>query len=1754
MRALFLLLPLALVAKPAGMKTLSGKASCKEQSGTLVIESGKRAVVKWDEFSIGKDEKVRFAMPDQKSAILNRVSGARSELLGQLESNGKVYLLNPKGVLIGKDAVINTAGFVASSLDVLDQDFLRGEELLFSGDSQADVINLGKISCMQGEVALIAHNVANRGNIKGDFVALASGPKILLKPEGNQRIFVQAKGGTSIQQSGEIQSLVTELRTGSVYDKAISCEGKIEATSSKKSKGRIYLVAEHGKTNFDGEIEAKGGEVHILGDKIFLGDHAHVDISAENGGGTLLVGGDYRGLDMEIPNALDVVVTNGAFIDADAKKEGNGGKVVFWADREMKFFGEITSRGGSEGGDGGFVEVSGNQSLLYRGKCDCRAPFGKLGDLLLDPDTDVVISAGADSGMNLTLPTFSPTSNPAVLNVDTLTTNLATASVTVTTSGSATPTGTGGTLTVSVPIDWSFASTLTLDAAVDIDIDAAITNTVGSLIATAANDVNVNTGASISTDAITLTAATGSVTANMATLTCGSGGMTITGVQTAANTADAVSITTCALTTNSGNIAISGDAHLETGASNIRGVTLFDSIITSGSGSAGTITVTGEGGSGVDNCYGVELNGTAITSTNGNILLSGNQNFIPSTTGNSGHGIQLDSSASVTTLGPATIQFTGTGAASTTGSADGVRISDSSVVSDTAATGSITIDGLSGLGVAGSNFGTSIVNASAITSTTGAITINGNQAVTTPLSPGGSNRGINIDGNGSVLLIRSLGTGSTAASITITGTGVSDGGGGTNNRGVQIEGGGVADGAQITSIDGSILITGTRGPSTNVAVQVQGGALIETTGTIDTGTTTNNVTITTGLGTSGEIVISSSDIKVASAQSDITIAPDTGGSIGISSTSLIEKTGTAGTLTIRTPSDTSSGSSAVAISDSIISSTAVTTISGTKTGGTGAGVEVTGATAAITFGTTGTITGTSIDDHGVRFGNSTTFTGGSGLATLSGTVASSTVTPVSGVSIGTATFTGGAGNIETIGTNNATGISDLIGISLSGTSVINSGSGTFTFTGTGGDGTSDNYGIHLLNAALLSASSTGGLIFSGTGGDGSSTDNHGVLINGASTLTGTSIGPISITGNSGAGSNNDHGILINTAGTTVTCTDGGITLTGRSFSNSSSSSSGVNVNTGPLIETTGFGDVVLNGTGSVAAANEAIGTNIGSMATITTSAAGNLSLTGAGGAGSTNNYGIFLFESDVSSTSSGQVILNGTAGDGASALQGVRIQDATLTSLDGNISVTGVGGLGASGGSHGITIRNLATVSSTGSATINFDGRAGSGATSDAGVDIRDTPTLVTSATGKINLIGRASGTSTMGIHITDDGLVSSTVSAPIALQTFSDIVIDEGGSVVGSSGLVTVDSARDLIINGNTTAVTPSGIFLGTGNFRGAVGRDVTLTGGTFATTFAQIGANSASSTAAIRFPNIGRNLLIDGENTDGYALIGHGDPSSTFTYNAPINFTFIGGSATITGATVAGGAAGFAQIGHAGVAGSSLGGDITVRPFGDMNILGGSASATSFARIGHGGHGGAPTLTASTHLLAAGRNFTLQESAGFGAAQAENGNGPLTIVTDNRNPIPPGFGIAGVNLDGTLNATRQLRIYTVDRPENSIISLINGEAFMPGTGRGNNPQEQFGVYFPQGDFSTAAFRIYYKIGRSRGSRIDLFNGLLVANTELQDDLPLFRFMRLPNYPFYHTNICEIRRRKLLCDPGFDPYGSLNFEDDVYWLGEAPL
>lgn len=497
----------SLEAGPEGFHLVAGDAKppVSDGKGTTVIESGKRAIVDWKSFSIGEKETVHFAQHDHHSAILNRVVGfADSKIYGTLLSNGKVFLINKNGVVIGPHGRVETSAFVASTHDLLNEDFLKGKEMTFKGFSEAAVINLGTIEAINGDILLIGNKVSNQGTLKAStgHVGLAAGKEVFVQPEGRERIFVRIPVEASddpdfsLEQSGTIQALSAELKSGvRPYAKAIKFSGKAEVLSTVEENGHIYLVAEEGICEFSGDIAAK--EVRILGKEVYLQDEGHINVSGEHGGGTVLIGGDYKGENLEISNAERTYVGPNVKIEADALTSGNGGKVVIWSDEATTFLGTISSRGGSQAGDGGFVEVSGKQ-LNFNGLVDRRAPYGNAGLLYLDPldvviggaDTNVVNPGGAGAYTFINCLT-----NPAVINTAMLGTNLGMGDVTIDTS--ATVSGGPnlclfpGSITVNADLTWVGAATLTMNADSFILFNTINVSGGGLSLTTIAGDVNV---------------------------------------------------------------------------------------------------------------------------------------------------------------------------------------------------------------------------------------------------------------------------------------------------------------------------------------------------------------------------------------------------------------------------------------------------------------------------------------------------------------------------------------------------------------------------------------------------------------------------------------------------------------------------------------------------------------------------------------------------------------------------------------------------------------------------------------------------------------------------------------------------------------------------------------------------------------------------------------------------------------------------------------------------------------------------------------------------------------------------------------------------------------------------------------------------------------------------------------------------------------------------------------------------------------
>ena len=190
----FILGGASLFAGPGNGTVVHGHATFESIANGIQVHSGDRTIINWDSFSIDAGEIARFCQNSEASAVLNRVIGSEQSLInGMLSSNGHVFLLNQNGILIGKDGIIDTAGFTASTLDLSNDQFLKGGDFLFKGDSKGSVVNLGTIHTRGGDVFLIGYHVSNEGTIQtdGGVAGLASGGEVFLSVEGEDRLYIR---------------------------------------------------------------------------------------------------------------------------------------------------------------------------------------------------------------------------------------------------------------------------------------------------------------------------------------------------------------------------------------------------------------------------------------------------------------------------------------------------------------------------------------------------------------------------------------------------------------------------------------------------------------------------------------------------------------------------------------------------------------------------------------------------------------------------------------------------------------------------------------------------------------------------------------------------------------------------------------------------------------------------------------------------------------------------------------------------------------------------------------------------------------------------------------------------------------------------------------------------------------------------------------------------------------------------------------------------------------------------------------------------------------------------------------------------------------------------------------------------------------------------------------------------------------------------------------------------------------------------
>src|SRR6185437_12338312 len=295
---------------PTGGQIVSGSGQITQSGNVTTIRQNSQALsLNWQSFDVGADQTVDFLQPGSSSIAVNRVLGnTASEIYGHLDANGQVWLINPNGVLFGKDAQVNVGGIVASTLD-LDASTLGTGEVRFAGNGKGSVVNLGTINVTPGGyAALLGHAVSNQGVIRAQLgtVALAGGTAMTLTFADNHlmHLVVDANAVKSLVENRQLivadggSVLMTAGARNSLIDSVVNDTGTVQAQTVAEHNGTITLLGgmDAGSVNVAGTLDASapnggnGGFIETSGARAHIADGAVITSRAAGGkDGTWLV-------------------------------------------------------------------------------------------------------------------------------------------------------------------------------------------------------------------------------------------------------------------------------------------------------------------------------------------------------------------------------------------------------------------------------------------------------------------------------------------------------------------------------------------------------------------------------------------------------------------------------------------------------------------------------------------------------------------------------------------------------------------------------------------------------------------------------------------------------------------------------------------------------------------------------------------------------------------------------------------------------------------------------------------------------------------------------------------------------------------------------------------------------------------------------------------------------------------------------------------------------------------------------------------------------------------------------------------------------------------------------------------------------------------------------------------------------------------------------------------------------------------------
>ena len=346
----------AVYAEPVGFQLVSGSAelATPSQNSLIVRQHSQTVRLDWTGFSIDSGETVHFEQPSAAALAVNRVTGDGASLInGELTANGRLFLINPNGILIGAGGRVDAAGFLASTLDLADGQAALGERLDFAaGPAQPALLShAGAITLAEGgQAVLVAPQLSLTGQISAPSgqvdLAVARGFSIDLTGDGLIRF-----GGASVL--GALDPLADGAGDRLQMAGQIVADGGQIRLTSKAASDIVSGVVNLTGTLRARQVQQQGGVITLSSDlPVKLGGAALLDAKGADWNDSHLEAGSQTGKGGQI-EIMAPALSAGGRLEASG---ADGGQITLTVADQAILAGQLTANG--QTGTGGSLRLS----------------------------------------------------------------------------------------------------------------------------------------------------------------------------------------------------------------------------------------------------------------------------------------------------------------------------------------------------------------------------------------------------------------------------------------------------------------------------------------------------------------------------------------------------------------------------------------------------------------------------------------------------------------------------------------------------------------------------------------------------------------------------------------------------------------------------------------------------------------------------------------------------------------------------------------------------------------------------------------------------------------------------------------------------------------------------------------------------------------------------------------------------------------------------------------------------------------------------------------------------------------------------------------------------------------------------------------------------------------------------------------------------------------------------------------------------